>query len=332
MKNLSFTRLVFAAWTASAALATVGISTQAAAFEANFPTKPITIICAFPPGNSSDLIARLLSDQLSKRLGRPVVVDNRPGASGIIAASAVQKSQGDGYTLLMTSTSFIVNKAVLANVPYEVEKDFTPVTLINSIPAVLIVDKASPVKDFKDLLAQVRQRPGKMSYGHPGSGTIQNLSMKLFLQQVGGDILEVPYKGSVQAVTDINGGNLDMMFEAANAAYTLVQGGRVRTLVTTAPNRYSLLPDVPTLREEGIDVTVVGFTALMAPAGTPAEITGRLNREIQDILKMPEVTARVRNMGLENFPPMSPPEVAQWMKQEAGKWERVARTAKIPKQ
>ncbi|NML47866.1 tripartite tricarboxylate transporter substrate binding protein [Ramlibacter sp. G-1-2-2] len=313
---------------ASASLAAV----QPAGAADAWPSKPITIVCAFPPGNASDLIARVLGEQLSARLHTPVLVDNRPGASGIIAASAVQKAVPDGHTLLMTSTSFIINKSVLLKVPYDADRDFTPVSLVNAIPAVLIVDKSSPANDFKELLAQIRQRPGKLSYGHPGAGTIQNLSMKLLLQHVDANVLEVPYKGSMQAVTDINGGSLDMMFEAANSVYTLVQSGRVRALATTSPTRYSMLPEVPTLRELGIDETVVGFTALMAPAGTPPEITARLNKMVEDIMKMPATQAREKTMGLENFPPMSTAEVGTWMKQEASRWENVARVANIPKE
>lgn len=327
----ALSRRFFGTLLLAAAAATLAAPRPTLAGDA-WPNKPITIICAFPPGNASDLIARVLGEQMSARLHTPVLVDNRPGASGIIAASAVQKAAPDGYTLLMTSTSFIINKAVLNKVPYEADRDFTPVSLVNSIPAVLIVDKAFPAKDFKELMAQIRQRPGKLSYGHPGAGTIQNLSMKLLLQHVDANVLEVPYKGSVQAVTDINGGNLDMMFEAANSVYTLVQSGRVRALATTSPVRYSMLPEVPTLRELGVDETVVGFTALMAPAGTPPEITGRLNRMVEDIMKMPATLARERTMGLENFPPMGPAEVGTWLRQESNRWENVARVANIPKE
>jgi tripartite-type tricarboxylate transporter receptor subunit TctC len=298
----------------------------------NYPSKTIKVVCAFPPGNSSDIAARLLGEQLQKRFGQPVIVENRPGASGIIAATAVQKAPADGYTLLMTSTSFVVNKAIIKDLSYDVQRDFAAVNLINSIPAVLLVNKAFPANNLKEFIAEVSRQPGKYSYGHVGVGTIQNMSMKLFQQRSNTSFNEVPYKGSAQAISDIAGGSLDMMFEAANSAYTLVEAGRVRAIVSTGPKRYSLLPNVPTLIESGLDVTVVGFTVLMAPAGTPAPILSRLNSALQTILNSSDTQAAMRKMGLEVYPQLDNVAVDKWLASEGEKWEKVAAAAKIPKQ
>ncbi|AZG11159.1 tripartite tricarboxylate transporter substrate binding protein [Pigmentiphaga sp. H8] len=298
----------------------------------SYPSKPVRIVCAFPPGNASDIVARILGDQLSKRWGQPVVVENRPGASGIIAATAVQQAPADGYTLLMTSTSFIVNASVMKNVPYDVKKDFTGVSLINSVPVILLVSNRFPAKTMAQWVEEVKRHPGKYTYAHPGVGTIHNLTTKLLLQKTGTDVVEVPYKGSMQALTDIIGGSGDMMFEAANSAYTFVETGKVRALATSGPARYYALPDVPTLKESGVDISAVGFTALIAPAGTPRQIVDFLNGEVQIALKRPEVQETLKKSAMELYPPMDAQSVQAWLANESDRWAQVASMAKIPKE
>lgn len=298
----------------------------------SYPAKPVRIVCAFPPGNASDIVARILAEQLSKRWGQPVVVENRPGASGIIAATTVQQSPADGYTLLMTSTSFIVNASVMKNVPYDIKKDFTGVSLINSVPVILLVSNRFPAKTMAQWVEEVKSHPGKYTYAHPGVGTIHNLATKLLLQKTGTNVVEVPYKGSMQALTDIIGGSGDMMFEAANSAHSFVETGKVRALATSGPARYFALPDVPTLKESGVDISAVGFTALIAPAGTPRQIIDFVNGEVQIALKRPEVQETLKKSAMELYPPMDAQSVQAWLANESDRWAQVASMARIAKE
>lgn len=298
----------------------------------HFPAKPVRIVCAFPPGNASDVVARIIAEQLSRRWGQSVYVENKPGASGILAAQAVQQAAPDGHTLLMTSTSFVVNNAVMKNVPYNVRNDFEAVSLINSIPVVLLVGPKFPANTMQEWLAEVKRNPGKYSYAHPGVGTIHNLTMKMLLQKTGTDILEVPYKGSVQALTDIMAGGCDMMFEAANSAYTYVEGGKLRALATSGPTRYYALPNVPTMKEAGIDISTVGFTVMMAPARTPSAVTDFVNAEVQLALKQPDVVATMKRVALELYPPMGAPAVQTWLAGQSERWAQIATAAHIEKE
>jgi len=298
----------------------------------DYPNKPIKIIVAFPPGNAADIVARVLAEQLSPRLGQPVVVENRAGASGTIAAMAVVKSPADGYTLLMTSTSFAINAAVLANLPYDLERDFAPISMVNAIPAVLIVNKSFPADNIQQFLAEIKRNPGKYTYGHPGAGTMQNLAMKLFLNDTGTDIRDVAYKGSVQAVTDIMSGNLDMMFESGNSAANFVKTGRVKAIATSGPTRYFGMPEVPTVMESGLQFSVVGWTAMAAPANTPIAIVNRLNRELREILELPAVRERMVTLGFGIFPQNPPDEVRKAILAESRRWIAVAKAANIPKE
>lgn len=300
--------------------------------DAVYPNKAVKIVCAFPPGNAADIVARILGEHLARRWGQAVYVENRPGASGIIAAQAVQRSPADGYSLLMTSTSFVINKSVMKSVPYDVQKDFAAISLVNSIPVVLLVRNDFPAKNMAEWVAELKRHADKYSYAHPGVGTIHNLSTKLLLQKTGTNLVEIPYKGSVQALTDIMAGNGDMMFEAANSAFTFVESGKVRALATSGPTRYFALPNVPTMKEAGVDISTVGFTALMAPAQTPKDITNFLNKEVQAVLRLPDVQATLQKVALELAPPMDAAATQSWLVQESERWAAVASSANLTKE
>lgn len=312
----------------SVAVSTFGVSAVSAA-EPTFPTKLVRIICAFPPGNSSDVVARIISERLATRWGQSVIVENRPGASGTIAAQAVMRSPADGYTLLMTSTSFVINKSVLKNVPYDLEKDFSAVSLINSIPVALLVRPDFPATNMKEWVAEVQANPGKYASAHPGVGTMHNLTTKLLEQQTKTELLEVPYNGSTQALSDIMAGTTDMMFEAANSAFNFVNSGRLRAIAVSGPSRYYALPDVPTLAEQGIDVETLGFTALLAPAGTPKDIAGFINSELQAVLKDPKVQETMKTAALDVYQPMDAVAAQDWLISESKKWAQIASAAHI---
>lgn len=304
-----------------------------AAWAGPFPSHTVKIICAFPPGNSSDIAARLLAKALEKTWGRTVIVENHPGASGTIAASLVKDGIPDGHTLLMTSTSVAVNSAVMQNMPYDIDRDFSALNFINAISAVLLVSPNSNVQSLADLIRIAKTEPGKLSYGHPGIGTIQNMSAKLFMQKTGTALNEVPYKGSVEAVTDIIGGRLTMMFEADNSAFGLVHSGKLRALATSGPTRFFGLPDVKTMKEQGVDVDVVGFTVLMAPKATPSDVVAKINHDVDTALASPDVVAGMNRIGLAVYAPqMSAAQTQAQLLSDRDKWEGVARAAGIKKQ
>lgn len=308
------------------------VAFSAASSAQDYPSKPLRIICAFPAGNSADIIARVLSEQLSPRLGQSVVVENKAGASGTIAASAVLQAPADGYTLLMTSTSFAINSAVLKSVPYNLETDFAPVSMVSSVPAILIVNKDFPANTMPEFLDLVKRNPGKYTYGHPGVGTIQNMSMKLFARNAGIDVLEVPYKGSVQAITDIIGGSLDMMFEAGNSAASFVKGGKVKAIATSGPARYYGLPEVPTATESGSNFAVLGWIALVASAKTPPAVVDRLNKEVAEILEQPAIKEKMRGLGFDVYPQKSSAEFKQQLLGEEKQWNAIAKSAGMVKE
>jgi tripartite-type tricarboxylate transporter receptor subunit TctC len=318
--------------TAAAALAVL-LGSCGTAWAAGFPGHTIKIICAFPPGNSSDIAARLLGKALERSWGRTVIVENHPGASGTIAASLVKDAAPDGYTLLMTSTSVAVNSAVMQHMPYDIDHDFAALNFINAISAVLLVSPNASVQSLDDLIRLAKSEPGKLSYGHPGIGTIQNMSAKLFMQKTGTSLTEVPYKGSVEAVTDIIGGRLTMMFEADNSAYALVRSGKLRALATTGPKRFFGLSNVKTMQEQGVDVNVVGFTVLMAPKATPPDVVAKINRDVNAALATPDVVAGMNRIGLAVYAPeMSASQTQATLLSDRSRWEAVAQAAGIKKQ
>jgi tripartite-type tricarboxylate transporter receptor subunit TctC len=295
-----------------------------------WPRGMVKIICAFPPGNSSDIAARILAKELESRWGKTVIVENHPGASGTIAASLVKDARPDGQTLLMTSTSIAINSAVIARLPYEIDRDFAALNFVNTISAVLLVAPSCPAKNLAELIALAKEKPGALSYGHPGIGTIQNMSAKLFMQKTGVRLTEVPYKGSVEAVTDIIGGRLTMMFEADNSAYGLVKSGKLRALATTGAEPYFGLPDVPTMKQQGEDVNVSGFTILMAPKGVPADVVAKINKDVNDALVAPAVVTGMQRIGLSVAkPPMSAAQTQSTLLADRSQWETVAKAAGI---
>lgn len=323
---------VAASWFKQAAVGMGMLALAAGAHADDYPNKPIKIVCAFPAGNAADIIARVMAEQLSPRLGQPVVVENKAGASGTIAASAVLQAPADGYTLLMTSTSFAINSAVLKSVPYNLESDFIPISMVSSVPAILIVNRSFPANTFAEMLDLMKRNPGKYTYGHPGAGTMQNMTMKLFSRSFGVDVLEVPYKGSVQAVTDIVGGSLDMMFESGNSAAAFVKSGKVKAIATSGPTRYYGLPEVPTVGEAGNDFKVLGWIALVAPAKMPAPIVERLNKEVVALLQEPAVAEKMRGLGFDVYPQKSPAEFKAQLLGEERQWNAIALSAGISKE
>ncbi len=268
---------------------------------ATYPNKPIRLIVAFPPGGGADALARLIGQGLSESLKQSVIVDNRPGASGIVAAQAVIAAPHDGYTLLVGGSGPMVFTPITQGkkLPYDAEKDLAAVTVLGSYANVIAVKNNLPVKSLQELVALARQNPGKLSYGHP-STTFQ-VPMEAFLMDAGVQMLSVPYKGGGPAAAALMGGEIDVAIADITTFANLHKGGKLRALGVTTFNRASLLPDVPTLREAGYlkDFEASSFTALGAPGGVPPAIIEKLQVEVAKVLQTPEVKKRLDEMSIE---------------------------------
>jgi tripartite-type tricarboxylate transporter receptor subunit TctC len=295
-----------------------------------FPSKPVRLVVPYPPGGIGDTLARELGTQLSQRLGQPVVVDNKPGASQIIGAETVAKSAPDGYTLFLGSlSSLVLNVGSNKSLPYDPAKDFTPVSMFFNTPLYLVVNPDLPVKSVAELIAYGKAHPGKLSFGSIGSGSSLHLTGEMFKARTGVDMLHVPYKGSVPAVTDLLGGQIQLIFDAGTSSLPLVRSGKLRVLGVTSARRASGTPDVPTLAESGVP----GFDAsfwfgIVAPAGTPQPVIKRLSKEINEILKDPALVERYRPNGVE-IAGSTPEEMAAQIKSDRPLWAQVQRQAGI---
>lgn len=298
-----------------------------------YPDRPLRVVVPFPPGNASDLATRTIAEPLARRLGQPIVVDNRPGAAGTIGADAVAKSKPDGYTLLGTSSAFSVTPSVYRKLPYDAERDLVPVAPIGWTVMVLVAHPGFPANNVQELVAQLKASPGKYSYAHLGAGALSQMVMELLKQMAGVDVVGVPYKGSGQALADLMGGQLPLMFDGLTSANPQVKAGRIKAFAVSSKERIRFAPDVPALAESGVaalkDYDVQAWTGLFAPAGTPKALVDRLNAELAQIVQSPEVKDKLAAQNLEAFPPMAQPEFATYMKAEFERWRKVAREGKI---
>jgi tripartite-type tricarboxylate transporter receptor subunit TctC len=301
-----------------------------------FPDRPIRIIVPFPPGNASDLAARAVAEPLAKRLGQPVVVENKPGAAGTIGAEFVARAKPDGYTVLVTSSAFSVTPSVYKKLPYDAERELVPVSPIGWTVMVLVAHPSFPANNTQEFITTLKAEPGKYSYAHLGSGALSQMVMELLKQMGGVDVVGVPYKGSGQALADLIGGQLPLMFDGLTSASPQIKAGRVKPIAISAKTRTRFAPDIPTLAESGVpalkDYDVLAWTGMFAPAGTPKGIVDRLNAEIGQIVQGAEGRERLATQNLEAFPPMTPPEFGTFMASEFERWRKVAREGKIEAQ
>ncbi len=299
-----------------------------------WPSRAIRLLVTFPPGNGADVIAREIAPLLSQRLGQPVVVENRGGAGGVIGVEAIAKATPDGYTIGMTSLSPItIIPALRKKLPYDPVKDLAPITLTAYGPMVLLVKKDSPINSVDDLIAQSKARPGAMTYGSLGTGTISHMTTEAFKAATGAALTEVPYKGSAQALTDLAGGNITLMFDGVTSAVSQVAAGTVKALGVSTLKRNALLPDVPTLDESGLvplkGFEAVGWIGLIAPAGVPGAIVERVQSEVAQILLNPTVAQRVRSVGQTVPDTNTPAQFASYMQRDLARWTRLANDLKI---
>ena len=294
-----------------------------------FPTKPITLIVPFPPGGSSDALARSLTTPLSQALGQPVIVESRPGAGATIGADFVAKSKADGYTLLMGAVHHTIATSVYKKLPYDFEKSFAPITTVALVPNVLVVNAKSAATDVKGLIALAKAAPGKVAYGSNGNGTVQHLIGTQFSGLAGVELVHVPYKGSAPLTTDLLGGQIDLSFDTLTPLVQHIKGGKLRALAVTTAKRSSTLPEVPTLAESGLPGFDQGtWFGILAPAATPRDTVARLNTEMAKIIHSPEFRKRMEEIGAEPVGDTAE-QMAARIKDDTAKYARLVKDAKV---
>jgi len=310
----------------AATLLALAASTAAAQ---GWPTKPISLVVPFPPGGSSDVLARALTDKLSQSLGQPVIVESKPGAGATLGADYVAKAKPDGYTLLMGAVHHTIATSVYRKLPYDFEGSFVPVTTVALVPNVLVVNAKNPATDVKGLIAQAKAAPGKLSYGSNGNGTVQHLIGTQFASLAGIELLHVPYKGSAPLTTDLLGGQVDMSFDTLTPVVQHIKGGKLRALAVTTARRSSTLPDVPTLAESGLKGFDQGtWFGVLAPKDTPKDIVARLNTEMVKIIQSPEFRKRMEDIGAEPVGD-TPAQMAAQIRNDTAKYAQLVKDAKV---
>jgi tripartite-type tricarboxylate transporter receptor subunit TctC len=292
----------------------------------SYPAKPVKTIVPFPAGGTTDILGRIVAQKLSERLGQQFIIDNRGGAGGNIGADIVAKSAPDGYTLLVgTVGTNAINASLYAKMPYDTAKDFVPIGLIAAVPNVLVVHPAVPARSVKELIDLLKSKPGEINFASSGNGTSIHLSGELFKTMAGVNMNHIPYKGSAPALTDLIGGQVQLMFDNLPSSMPHIKAGRLRALAVTSLKRSAALPDVPTIAEAalpGFDAS--SWFALFAPAGTPKEIVAKLNSELNAILQLPDVREKFAAQGAEPTE-FNPEQFAAFTHAELTKWARVVK-------
>ena len=279
-----------------------------------FPAKPVNIVVPFPPGGGADALTRIMQPSLARLWNQSIVVENKPGAAGAVGAEVVARSAPDGHTLIMSSTGGITQKNV---------HEFAPVTLVSASPYVVVVNPKVPAGDIRELVDHARKNPGKLSFGSSGTGAASHLSAELFKSMAGVDLLHVPYKGTGQAVTDLIGGQIDVMFAPAQAVMPHVQAGKLKALAVTSPKRFDPLPSLPTVAESGVPgYEAIGWFGIFAPAATPRDVVARISTDANKVLDEPDVKRRMLSMGAEPAG-NSPEQFARFVRDEMDKWTKL---------
>jgi tripartite-type tricarboxylate transporter receptor subunit TctC len=289
----------------------------------SYPSKQITIIAAFPPGGTVDLLARTLGYKLSDDWKRPVIVENRAGASGIIGSQVVAKAAPDGYTLLIIPITHVTNASLYDKLPFDPIRDFTPISLLASQPLMLVVNESLPIKTTNDLINYAKAYPGKLNCGSGGNGTSQHLACELFKSMAHVDIKHIPYKGNAAAMTDVIGGQIEILFDQMATAVPHVKAGKVKALAVTTEKRSTAMPNIPTIAESGVPgYEATAWFGVVGPAGMPKELVGRIQSEFGRVLALPDVKERLSSQGLDLIG-STPDEFGALLKSELGKWAKV---------
>jgi tripartite-type tricarboxylate transporter receptor subunit TctC len=299
--------------------------TSVAQTASSFPNQPIRMVVPYPPGGPTDITARVVAAEMSKTIGQNIVIDNRPGASGMIGSEMVTKATPDGYTLLANASIHVINPSVYPDMRFDAIKDFTPITQLAQVPLVLVVPANSPIKSVKDLVEYAKANPGKVNFGSAGSASAQHLAGESFKIAAGIQMQHIPYKGSAPALTDLAGGQLQLMFDSMPSATPMINSGKLRAIAVTTTTRAKARPDLPTIAESGFPgFDISTWYAYWAPKGTPADVVEKLAASAAQALKNPEVIAKYEAMGAEPVG-STPAQFAAYVESEAKKWSEIVK-------
>ena len=313
----------------SVVLGAASASLAAPALAQGFPSKPIRLVVPYSAGGGADTTARLIAPKLQEALGQTVVIDNKPGAGGAIGDDFVAKASPDGHTLLIGAFAHAVNPSLMAKMPFRTPDDFAPVSLLVTVPELLVVTPSFPAKTVGELVAMAKAQAGKLSYASSGNGSAQHLAAELFKMRTGTDIQHVPYKVGALAVADVAAGHVPFYFGNMSSALPQVRAGRVRALAVTSPQRSPAAPEIPTMAEAGVTGCEISeWNALLAPAGTPPATIDRLNVELVKILRQDDIKAKFADLGAQTIG-STPAELAAFLRAEQAKWAEVVKAAAI---
>jgi tripartite-type tricarboxylate transporter receptor subunit TctC len=307
-------------------LALLALACATLAHAQSWPSKPIRYIVIFAPGGTTDILARLIAPKMSDALGRPVVVENRPGAAGALGAEMIAKAPPDGYTIGSgTISSHAINVTLYPKLPYDPDKDFAPITMLATLPNMLVVHPSLNVNSVRELITLLKANPNRHSFGSAGNGTSQHMSGELFKTMTGASMQHIPYKGSGPMIPDLLAGTISMSFENITTAYPTAKSGKLKALAVTSSKRSFMAPDVPTMAEAGLPgYDISSWQALFAPAGTPRDIVARLHAEATKALKAPDVAKRIQELGLDAGG-MPPEELAALIRSDIPRLGKIVR-------
>ena len=294
-----------------------------------YPSKTVRLVVPFAAGGSTDIIGRTLAAKLTEIWGHTVIVDNRPGGSTVIGTEIVAKSPPDGHTLLVTPAPFTIVPSLMAKLPYDPQKDFEPITLINTTPLVVVVHPGVPAKNIREFVAVAKAKPGALNFGSSGSGGSNHLAGELFNAMAGVKMVHIPYKGNAPALVDLVGGHVDAVFNGLTSAIPLIRGGKLRALGVTSLTRAGAMPDVPTLDEQGLKgFLAVAWNGLTAPARTPKDVISKINADVLKLVKTPELVERLKADGSDPAG-YSVEQYQKFLRDETAKWAKVIAAAGV---
>lgn len=295
-----------------------------------FPTQPVKFVVAFPPGGTTDILARVFAQKMSEIWGQPVLVDNRSGAGGIIGTESVARSSPDGYTIVLgTIGTHAVNSSLYKKISYDPERDFTPITLLATLPNLLAVNPSLPIRNLKELIGYAKANPGKITYASAGAGTASHLAGEMFRRVADVDIVHVPYRGSSPALTDLIAGHVSMTFDYMPSALPYVRGGKLRGLAVTGSARTRAAPEIPTMIEDGLPgFNIVTWYAVFAPKGTPSDVVSKIRNTIATAATAPEIVKRLDDLAVD-LVAGSPEELARFQRAEIARWSKFIQDAGI---
>jgi tripartite-type tricarboxylate transporter receptor subunit TctC len=317
------------AWKRLAALCLLSLTALGSAVAQTFPSQTVKIIVPFPPGGTTDILARQVANELAQKWGVPVIVDNRAGASGIIGSEQLVRSPRDGYTLMVTATHHVINPSLYKNLKYDTRTDFTPIALIASVPNVLVVNPSLPVKNVQELIKYAKDKPGVVSFGSAGVGGANHLAGELFKHAAGIDIVQVPYKGAAPALNDLMGGHIPMMFDSLPGVIQHIRSGQLRALGVTSLKRAPAAPEIPTIDESGVKgFDATAWFGMYAPGNMPAELTRKISGDVLEVLRSPRIQTQFAELGADPGT-LSQPDFVNFVNAEIAKWGKVIATANI---